>query len=367
MSLKIVIFGLSITSSWGNGHATTYRALVKALAARGHQVSFLERDVPWYRGHRDLPNPPYCKTELYSSLKEVPLRFGGLVADAHLVIMGSYVPDGAVLGDWITSHARNVTAFYDIDTPVTLEKLASGNADYIAPTLIPRFDLYLSFSGGPILTRIEEMYGSRRAVALYCAVDPEIHVPANVPVTTALGYLGTYSPDRQPAVERLLLEPARQLPEHSFAVAGPQYPAGLEWPSNVVHTEHLPPASHPAFYCSQSYTLNVTRSDMIANGFSPSVRLFEAAACGTPIISDRWAGLETVFAPGKEILIADNSAEVIRFLMEIPEDRRRALAEAARNCVLRNHTAMHRAAQLETYYAQTKEEKWPRRHVEAVA
>src|SRR5215213_5510311 len=171
MSLRIVVFGLSITSSWGNGHATTYRALIKALHQRGHEVTFLERDVPWYEAHRDLPDPPYCRTELYGSLKEVPQRYAGLVAEADLVIVGSYVPDGAALADWVTTQARGITAFYDIDTPVTLARLEQGKADYITPALIPRFDLYLSFTGGPVLDLIERLYGSPRARALYCAVD----------------------------------------------------------------------------------------------------------------------------------------------------------------------------------------------------
>ena len=367
MKLDIVIFGLSITSSWGNGHATTYRGLVKALAERGHSVTFLERDVPWYADHRDLPSPPYCDTQLYSSLKEVPQRFGQAVADADLVIIGSYVPTGAVLGDWLTSHARGITAFYDIDTPVTLAKLESGDTDYITPALIPRFDLYLSFTGGPVLKTIEEQYGSRHAVPLYCAVDPAIHAPADVAVDAALGYLGTYSPDRQPSVERMLIEPARAAPESRFLVAGAQYPGDVIWPGNVEYIEHLPPSEHPAFYCRQRYTLNVTRADMIAVGYSPSVRLFEAAACGVPIISDNWSGLDTLFTPGKDIFTAAGTNDIVEILNEVPEERRKAIAAAARRCVLQNHTAQHRAQQLETYYREAVTARRPRRPVEAVA
>src|SRR3954464_13625719 len=143
MTLDIVIFGLSITSSWANGHATTYRALTKALERRGHRVTFLERDVPWYRQHRDLPGPSYCRTVLYAEMKDVPFRYQKLVSEADLVILGSYVPNGPVLADWITAPVRGVTAFYDIDTPVTLATLAEGNCDYIAARHIPRFDLYL--------------------------------------------------------------------------------------------------------------------------------------------------------------------------------------------------------------------------------
>ncbi len=352
MTLDIVIFGLSITSSWGNGHATTYRALVKALAERGHRVTFLERDVPWYADHRDLPNPPYCDLRLYGSLAEARRRFRKAVASADLVIIGSYVPEGALLGAWLTREARGVTGFYDIDTPVTLARLKDSQTDYITPALIGRFDLYLSFTGGPVLGQIEERYGARRAVPLYCAVDSEIHAPQNVSVDTALGYLGTYSPDRQPGIERMLIEPACVMPEYRFMVAGAQFPADIEWPANVAHIEHLPPKEHPAFYCRQRFTLNVTRADMIACGFSPSVRLFEAAACGVPVISDDWAGLSTFFAPGREILTATSAAEVLSILRDMPEERRLAIASAARQCVLQNHTARHRARLLESYYSE---------------
>jgi spore maturation protein CgeB len=367
MKLEIVIFGLSITSSWGNGHATTYRALIKALSERGHRVTFLERDVPWYADHRDLPSPPYCETRLYGSLREVAQRFGENVANADLVIMGSYVPDGAILGDWLTTQARGVTAFYDIDTPVTLAGLKDGQTDYITATLIPRFDLYLSFTGGPVLGLIEESYGSRRAAPLYCAVDPDIHRPLDVPVDAALGYLGTYSIDRQPTVERLLIGPASAMPEQRFLVAGAQYPGEIAWPANVEHIEHLPPAEHPAFYCRQRFTLNVTRADMIATGHAPSVRLFEAAACGVPIISDRWTGLDALFKPGTEILTASTTQDVLHMLRDIPEERRKSIAAAARKAVLRSHTALHRARQLEDYYSEAMAARRPRRAVEAVA
>ncbi len=367
MSMDIVIFGLSITSSWGNGHATTYRALIKALAERGHRVTFLERDVPWYADHRDMPHPPFCDLHLYSTLQEVPPRFAAMVAKADLVIVGSYTPNGAILGDWVTTHAQGVTAFYDIDTPVTLAKLQEGDADYISPALIPRFDLYLSFTGGPVLRLIEESYGSRRAVPLYCAVDPELHRPLDLRRDIELGYLGTYSPDRQPSLERMLIEPAREMPEKPFMVAGAQFPADVDWPANVSHVEHLPPAEHPTFYCRQRFTLNVTRADMIATGYAPSVRLFEAAACGIPIISDKWAGLETILKPGKEILTAATTADVLQILREMPEERRKSLAAAGRNAVMRSHTAAHRALQLEGYISEARSARRQRTSVEAVA
>ncbi len=367
MTLNIVIFGLSITSSWGNGHAATYRALIKALHQRGHKVSFLERDLPWYRGNRDLDSAPYCNIALYEKLSEVPQRFRTLLAAADLVILGSYVPNGAALADWITSQARGVTAFYDIDTPVTLARLDSGEISYISAALIPRFDLYLSFTGGPLLSLIEDAYGSPRARVLYCAADSDALDAADASQQWSLGYLGTYSADRQPALEALLLAPARQLPSERFVVGGPQYPPKIKWPANVARIEHLAPGEHARFYRNQRYTLNLTREDMRAAGYSPSVRLFEAAACGVPVISDKWPGIETFFTPGREILVVENTHQVLQVLNELPEERRREIAAAARARLLQSHTPQHRARQLEDYYQEVLAERRTNTRLEVVA
>lgn len=352
MSLSIVMLGLSITSSWGNGHATTYRALTKALSRRGHRVTFLERDQPWYADNRDLAQPPFCTVHLYDELDELPGRFASLIRNADLVVLGSYVPDGPAIGDWLTSEAQGVTAFYDIDTPVTLAKLAKGEYDYICPRLLPRFDLYLSFTGGPALTIIEEDYGCRRARPLYCSVDPELYVPVATEKKWRLGYLGTYSTDRQPVLNRLLVEPARRMPEADFVVAGPQYPANFDWPGNVERLDHVPPHAHARFYSQQEATLNVTRADMARLGWSPSVRLFEAAACGAPILSDRWDGIEHFFAPETEIILVDEAEDVLRILRDEERETLRAVGRAGRARVLRDHTADHRAQTLEGYYVE---------------
>jgi spore maturation protein CgeB len=347
--MRIVIIGLSITSSWGNGHATTYRGLVRELAARGHDLLFLERDVPWYAANRDLPDPPYCTTRLYRGVAQLRQRYTRHVSEADLVIVGSYVPEGVAVGEWVTETATGVTAFYDIDTPVTLAKLARRDYEYLSPHLIPRYDLYLSFTGGPTLPRIQRKYGAPMARALYCSFDPEEYYPRTVRPKWDLGYLGTYSDDRQPTVERLLNEPARKWKEGKFIVAGPQYPEDIEWPRNVRRVEHLPPREHRRFYNSQRFTLNVTRAAMIRAGWSPSVRLFEAAACAVPIISDQWDGLDAFFRPGHEILIASNAADVLGYLHDLPETARRTLGERARTRVLAEHTAAHRARELEGY------------------
>ena len=347
--LRIVILGLSITSSWGNGHATTYRGLVRELTARGHDVLFLERDVPWYASNRDLPRPSHGRTALYLDLAELKRRFTGDIEDADMVIVGSYVPEGAEVGEWVTRTARGLTAFYDIDTPVTLAKLARGEAEYLTTDLIPRYQLYLSFTGGPTLQRLEQEFGSAMARPLYCSVDPELYYPEPAEVCWDLGYMGTYSDDRQPALTRFLIEPARTWSAGRFAVAGPQYPRGIPWPPNVHRIEHLPPKRHRSFYNAQQFTLNLTRADMITAGFSPSVRLFEAAACGTPIISDYWDGLDTLFEPGVEILVARSSIDVLEWVRDATAEDRSALGARGRVRVLAQHTAAHRAAELEGY------------------
>ena len=351
--MKIVILGLSITSSWGNGHATTYRGLVRELAARGHEVLFLERDKPWYAGNRDLPLPPYGTTRLYGGLEDLRTGFGEEIRAADAVIVGSYVPEGIAVGEWVTQEAEGVTAFYDIDTPVTLAELAAGDCDYLSPELIPAYALYLSFTGGPVLDSIQTRYGSPAAHPLYCSVDPGLYFPdGDVAVRWDVGYLGTYSRDRQPTLERLLLEPARHAPAARMVVAGPQYPADIEWPANVARIEHLPPAEHRSFYNAQRFTLNVTRAEMIRTGYSPSVRLFEAAACGVPIISDPWEGLDTFFTPGKEILLTTCAEEVTELLGNTRAEAARAIGERARQRVLAEHTAAHRAAELEALLLQ---------------
>ena len=354
-ALRVVVLGLSITSSWGNGHATNFRALVRALHGRGHDVLFLERDVPWYAEHRDLPSPPWGRTALYGSLEQLRDEHGAAVREADLVVVGSYVPEGADAGRWVQETARGVTAFYDIDTPVTLAALARGECDYLVPELVAGYDLYLSFTGGPTLTYLEDVLGSPRARAFHCLVDEAAYAPVDVERRWALGYLGTWSADRQPVLDELLVQAARALGEEAFVVAGPQYPGDIAWPDNVARIEHLPPAEHVAFYSAQRLTLNVTRADMVRAGWSPSVRLFEAAACGVPVVSDWWEGLDAFFVPGEEVLVARSAAEVVEHLGDTDEERRAELGAAARRRVLARHTAEHRADELEAHVAAVRE------------
>jgi spore maturation protein CgeB len=349
--MKLVAFGLSLSSSWGNGHATTYRALLRAFAARGHDVTFFEWDAPWYGGpHRDLPEPDFCRLALYPAWESIRDEAIAHALEADATIVGSYVRDGIRLIDDLANAGVEPLAFYDIDTPVTIAGLLGDGVDYLAARQVPLFTHYLSFTGGPILDDVlERRLGARSAVPLHCSVDPDRYRPvATDPrFTVDLAYMGTYAADRQPALDRLLVEPARRMPDRSFLVAGPQYPERPDWPANVRRCEHVPPDLHAALYSSAAWQLNVTREAMVASGWSPSVRLFEAAACGAALISDRWAGMEQFLEPGREILISDGAEAVIAILEQTHPDDRRAIGAAARARILASHTAAHRAAELE--------------------
>ena len=349
-ALDIVIIGLTITSSWGNGHATTYRSLVKELHRRGHRVTFLEHDKPWYFSQRDLPNPPYCKTILYGSVKELKEQHEQAIRDADMVIVGSFVPEGIAVGEWVIKTAGGIKAYYDIDTPLTIARLAQDTCEYLNRELVQQYDLFLSFAGGAVLDHLEKNLGSPLARPLHCSVDPELYYPEDdTERVYDLGYMGTYSDDRQPPLETLMLDAARQWPEGKFIVAGPQYPEDIHWPENVERTNHLPPEQHRRFYNTQRFTQNITRADMIRMGHSPSVRLFEAAACATPIISDYWKGLETFFRLDEEILISRSAGDTLRYIQKMPEEERKEIGRRARKKVLTYHTAAYRAKELEEY------------------
>ena len=342
-TLDIVFIGLTISSSWGNGHATTFRSLLRGLAGLGHRVAFLERDVSWYADNRDLVDPDFCELRYYTSVDELKAEHGSRLRSADVVVIGSYVPEGEAVIDAVSSMRPGQFCFYDIDTPVTLVRLEEGACEYLARRQIGLFDLYFSFSGGPTLERLEEKFGARQAAPLYCSVDMAAYAPTGELPTWEIGYLGTYSPDRQPILEKLLFEVARRLPNRRFVVAGAQYPDDLAWPDNVERIAHLPPAAHASFYSRQRYTLNVTRRDMVSAGWSPSVRLFEAAACATPIISDCWQGLEHFFRPGESIHVADSTSDVLEIMTDSSERDRKAISSAAKRIVARSHTGTARA------------------------
>ena len=348
--MKIVIFGLTITSAWGNGHATTFRSLVKALAGRKHDVVFVEKDVEWYRTNRDLPRPESCSLELYDHWKLHEARFMDLARDADAVVIGSYFPDAIEAIQALVAGAIGPLLFYDIDTPVTLRALREdGGLAYLDASMIPLFDAYLSLTGGPTLLELEQSFGAKRALAFYCSVDADFYKPSpsRREFSCDLSYLGTYAVDRQPKLIHFLNEPARRLPERRFIVAGAMYPRETEWASNVVRFAHVGPPDHPAFYSSARFSLNLTRTDMVLAGYSPSVRLFEASACGAAIISDTWPGLDGFLSPGTEILTPADGRELADVILHLSDLERRRIGSSARDRVLAQHTSVHRALQFE--------------------
>jgi spore maturation protein CgeB len=348
--MKITFFGLSITSSWGNGHATTYRALCQALRRRGHRIVFFEHDAEWYRHNCDLPQPPYCDVKLFSTWDEILPEVRAELVASDVAVVGSYFPDGVDAMEEVLSSSVRVKAFYDIDTPVTVRSLTDrGRADYLLRQHLPELDIYFSFTGGPMLKRLEEEFQTPFAVPLYCSVDPEKHreLPADPRFACDLSYMGTYAPDRQPKIEELLCAPARRMAERKFVVAGPQYPAHIEWPRNVERINHLDPRHHAGLYSSSRITLNVTRREMVLAGYSPSVRLFEAAACAAAIASDNWPGLHTFFSPTKEILLPATGDDVVRYLAHYDPAELRRIGRAARERVLAGHTSDVRAKEFE--------------------
>lgn len=350
--MKLVVFGLSITSSWGNGHATTYRALLKAFAARGHDVDFYEWDAPYYRMNRDLPEPGFCRVRLYDRWEDTREEALAVARDADAVLVGSYVQDGIALIEDLCRAVPDRLFFFDIDTPVTVAQLRTGTCLYLRPDQIPSFRRYLSFAGGPLLSDVlEAELGAREARALLCCVDVDMYRPGRPEARFAsdMSYLGTYAEDREEGLERLLLAVARVRPAWSFLVAGPQYPTGTSWPAGVRRNEHVPPRDHRSFYASAAWQLNLTRSDMRRAGWSPSVRLFEAAACGAAIMSDRWPGLDRFFEPGSEILLPESTAEVVDIIETTHPDDRRAIGAAARRRIMNGHTSRHRARELERW------------------
>lgn len=349
--LNIVVFGLSITSAWSNSHATTYRNLIKALAKRGHHVTFFEKDIPAHQQHRDLLNPSFCETILYRAAAEID-DYRLTLAKADLVILGSRVADAELLSKKILAFSPACFAFYDLDTPMTLDKLQHGDYEYLTPNMITQFDLYLSCSAGPVLELLEQKWGAQRARSLLFSVDTDWYYPSrDEPEAHAydLGYLGTYTDDRQPILNKLLLEPAINDRDAKFCVAGGQYPPTIYWPDNVHYADHIMPHQLCAFYQSQKFTLNITRKITLNLGYSPSLRLFEAAACGTPVITDYWPGIEQFFTPGKEILLAQRADDVLAH-MHMPELERMAVARRAQQKILQTHTATHRAQELEQYW-----------------
>jgi spore maturation protein CgeB len=352
--MKITVFGLSITSSWGNGHATTYRALCNALARRGHHIVFFEHDAEWYANNRDVDGLPKLTIVRYQDWNEIRSRAKKELDESEVAMVGSYFPHAHEAMAAMFASRANLKTFYDIDTPITLSQLReSGETSYLRKSEIPELDIYFSFTGGPALRELERCFGARRAVPLYCSVETQKYRRMDIHADFAceMSYMGTYAPDRQPKLDALLCQTAFAMKTQKFIVAGPQYPLNISWPANVLRIEHLEPKFHPHLYSSSRLVLNVTRRDMVMAGYSPSVRLFEAAACGATIVSDNWPGLDQFLTPGKEILLASSTSDAQRYLSDIDSSELWRIGNNARQRVLAEHSSEHRAAEFELHVA----------------
>ncbi len=349
--MRVVIFGLTVSSSWGNGHATLWRGLLRALTERGHDVTFYEKDVQYYRDARDLTElPGGGALRFYDDVASVRAEAERALDNCDLALYSSYCPAGADVAEMILASNAQIKAFYDLDTPVTLDAMDSGHRpEYLPAQGLGDFDLVLSYTGGRALTELQARLGARTVAPLYGWVDPTSHYPVSPQQHYAcdLSYLGTYAADRQATLQELFLTPAQYLPQHRFLLGGAQYPESFPWTPNLHFHRHVPPSAHPAFFSSSRFTLNVTRRAMADYGYCPSGRLFEAAACGTALISDTWPGIEDFFTPGEQIVLAYTAADVLNALA-MPDEQRNQMAQSAREHTLALHTASARVRTLET-------------------
>jgi len=261
----------------------------------------------------------------------------------------SFCPDALQAEALLLDSRARLRVFYDLDTPITLDRLARDQpVAYIGTRGLADYDLVISYTGGAALDEVRDRLGAPAVLPLYGSVDPHVHQPVTPmdQYRADLSYLGTYSADRQDGVDRLFLEPARRLPARRFVLGGSQYPMNFAWTPNIFYMRHVTPDQHPGFYCSSRLTLNVTRRAMAQTGYCPSGRLFEAAACGVPILSDSWPGLEEFFEPGRELLVASSTDEAVAALQS-SDPELRAIGRRARERTLGEHTADHRALELE--------------------
>lgn len=295
-----------------------------------------------------MGEPGKYSLRLYSDWNEIQFVARNAIAESDCAVVTSYCPDARSASDLVLDNTNVFSIFYDLDSPVTLNAIGrQGTVDYIPEYGLAPFDLVLSYTGGKALNELGTQLGAKRVAPLYGSVDPRSHhrVEADERFASDFSYLGTYAADRQQQLEELFLKPATELPQKKFCIGGALYPADFPWTGNTYFVHHVAPPEHPAFYSSSRLTLNVTRAVMAEMGYCPSGRLFEAAACGTPIVSDWWEGLEEFFEPGKEILIAKSSVDAISAL-ELDSGELENISHASQQRALDEHTALHRAAQL---------------------
>jgi len=344
--MNIAVFGLTVSSEWGNDHAKHWRGLGRALAKLGVRLTFFEKHHASFADARDGVTFPGIDVVLYDEWHAVERTARAAVANADAAIVTSLCPDGPEAADLVRARSR-FAIFYDLDTPVTLGSLDDDRAGYLPRDGMIGFDLVLSSTGGPALEALARRLGADPVWPLYAGVDADAFAaePSARRPEVALSYLGTYAPDRQWLLASLFLEAARRLPQRSFLIGGAQYPHDYPWTPNTIFVRHVDPRRHRQFYAAAPLTLNVTRASMARMGYCPSSRLFEAAACETAVLSDIWDGIETFFSPPDEILLAQSADDVIGAI-GLGDAELGRIGRRARERVLHEHSTAHRAGEL---------------------
>jgi spore maturation protein CgeB len=348
--MRIAFFGSSLVSAYWNGAATYYRGVVRGLSRSGHRITFYEPDAFERQAHRDMPDPEWATVVVYSAggtddvlLALEEAKSYDLVIKASGVGVFDELLEAAVAD--LSAPSRR-TIFWDVDAPATLARVASTPADPFRAN-IPRYDLILTYGGGPPVVRAYEALGAKRCVPIYNALDPDTHhgVHPEPRFSGELGFLGNRLPDREQRVDAFFFEAAACLPERRFVLGGNGW-ADKRRPSNVEYVGHVFTRDHNAFNSSLGAVLNVNRNSMADVGWSPPTRVFEAAGAGACLISDAWVGIEDFLEPEREVLIAHDGRDVAEHLRSHTPEQRRAIGEAARRRVLAHHTYDHRVEQL---------------------
>jgi spore maturation protein CgeB len=348
--MRISFFGSSLVSSYWNGAATYYRGLLKAMAALGYQVTFYEPDAYERQKHRDIPDPDWARSMVYPATEDGWRRaLDEAIGEADLIVKASGV--GVFDAELETAipdiaPARAMIALWDVDAPATLESIAADPRNHLRQA-IPRYDLVLTYGGGQPVVSGYLRLGARQCVPVYNGVDPHTHFPTPERSAFAcdLSFLGNRMPDREARVEEFFLVPASRLPNRKFLLGGSGWDT-KQLPANVSLAGHVGTADHNAFFCSSLATLNINRDSMARFGFSPPTRIFEAAGCGSCVVSDAWPGIEEFFEPNREILVAHGGEGVAALLEELSPPDARHIGLAARRRALAEHTYGARARQV---------------------
>ncbi|MHB8283390.1 MAG: CgeB family protein [Caulobacteraceae bacterium] len=344
--MKLVVFGQTVSSAWDNTHALPWRGLIAALERRGHDVVFFERDDPRFAAHRDLADLGEADLVLYSDWADVRVKAMAHLLDADAAMVTSHCPDALAASALVHEHAH-VGVFYDLDAPVTLARLARGEAvDYLPGDGLGGFDLVLSTAGGDALTQFKQKLGARRAAPLYAHVDPDLFwtMASDVRYACDLSYLPACATDGGTEFQDLFVRPAELRPDMRFLLGEIGDLAAPSMRANIARAS-LNADARPAVYSSSRSTLILSSDEAAALGWSPPQSLLEAAACGAPILSNAWPGLEHFFTPDRELLVVSTPEQVVTALDRSPDDLR-AIGQAARERVLDEHTSDHRAGQL---------------------